>query len=98
VASAEDCTECGQGNSYKTCPDIDLKAGARGGRIALKAAQMSNIQKNLYGCYFDITLSDNSHFTGTRASPTLMNFIAGDSFRKSPTKGRLSRLPTSLLV
>jgi len=58
------CTECGHGNSYKTYPDIDLKAGARGGRIALKAAQMGNIQKNLYGCYFDITLSDNSHFTG----------------------------------
>jgi hypothetical protein len=25
---------------------------------------MSNIQKNLYGCYFDITLSDSRHFTG----------------------------------
>ena len=25
---------------------------------------MSNTQKNLYACYFDLTLSDNSHFTG----------------------------------
>jgi len=25
---------------------------------------MRNIQKNLYGCCFNLTLSDNSHFTG----------------------------------
>jgi hypothetical protein len=28
------------------------------------SSQVSNTQKNLYGCYFDLTLSDNSHFTG----------------------------------
>ncbi len=27
-------------------------------------SQVSNTQKNLYACYFDLTLSDNSHFTG----------------------------------
>ena len=27
-------------------------------------SQVSNTQKNLYCCYFDLTLSDNSHFTG----------------------------------
>jgi hypothetical protein len=27
-------------------------------------AQVSNTQKNLYACYFHLTLSDSSHFTG----------------------------------
>jgi hypothetical protein len=27
-------------------------------------SQVSNTQKNLYACHFDLTLSDNSHFTG----------------------------------
>jgi hypothetical protein len=47
--------------TYRTIGVVSRKA-ARDDRV--EAAPTSDIQKNLYGCGFDLTLSDNSHFTG----------------------------------